>query len=67
MKLVYNLLRYFKMSLWQKLIMLVMILACFFEAAMGAPKKAVKKAPAKKAPAKKASKKRQEEDDEDED
>lgn len=55
------------MSLWQKLIMLVMILACFFEAAMGAPKKAVKKAPAKKAPAKKASKKRQEEDDEDED
>jgi len=47
------------MSLWQKLIMLVMILVCFFEAAMAAPKKApAKKAPAKKAPAKSSKKQR---------
>ena len=42
--------------------MLVMILACFFESAMGAPKKAAKKAPAKKAPAKKSASKRKQEE-----
>ena len=43
------------MNLWQKLILLVLFLACFIEEALAAPKKAVKKAPvAKKAPAKKA-------------
>lgn len=47
----YNLLRYFEMNVWQKLILLVMFLACFLEEALAAPKKAVK-APPKKAPAK---------------
>jgi hypothetical protein len=43
------------MNLWQKLILLVLFLACFLEEALAAPKKPVKKAaPAvKKAPAKK--------------
>jgi hypothetical protein len=52
----YYLLRYFEtMNLWQKLILLVLFLACFIEEALAAPKKAVKSAPApKKAAPKKA-------------
>lgn len=42
------------MNLWQKLILLVLFLACFLEEALAAPKKPVKKAaPVKKAPPKK--------------
>lgn len=49
LRLLYNLLRYFDMNVWQKLILLVVMLACFLEEVMAAPKKAAK-APAKPAP-----------------
>lgn len=65
----YNLLRYFEMNVWQKLILLVVMLACFLEEVMAAPKKAAK-APAKPAPKPqkggKKGKKHEEEDEEDE-
>lgn len=44
------------MNVWNKLVLLVLVLACLLEQVMTAPKKAVKAPPKKAAPAKAAGK-----------
>jgi hypothetical protein len=44
------------MNLWNKLVLLVLVLACLIEQVMTAPKKAAKPAPKKAAPAKSSGK-----------